>query len=111
MLMEVWPVLIGTVMLTQGSYTLRYSQEKKAEQHEDSWDKYSDPFSIPYKARNICENFTVSVSIDTILHGLETPWPMIRSRHTYKNGVSFYLRQFCEAIIVKLTVLLVIEGL
>ena len=50
-LWEVWPVLIGTVMLTQGSYTSRYSQEKKAEQHEDSWDKYSDPFSIPYKAR------------------------------------------------------------
>ena len=52
-------------MLTQGSYTSRYSQEKKAEQHEDSWDKYmySDPFSIPYKAQNICKNFTVGVSM------------------------------------------------
>ena len=60
-------------MLTQGSYTSRYSQEKKA---EDSWDKYSDPFSIPYKARNICKNFTIGVSvvliIDTIRNGYET---------------------------------------
>ena len=50
-------------MLTQGSYTSRYSQEKKVEEHEDSWDKYFDPFSIPYKARNICKNFTVGVSV------------------------------------------------
>ena len=50
-------------MLTHGSYTSRYSQEKKVEQLEDSWDKYSDPFSISYKARNICKNFTVGVSV------------------------------------------------
>ena len=50
-------------MLTQGSYMSRYSQEKKAEQHEGSWHKYSDPFSIPYKVRNICKNFTVGVSV------------------------------------------------
>ena len=51
------------------------------------------------------------VIIDTLLNGLETSCFMLRMRHTYKNGVSFFLRQFCEAIIVKLTVLLVIEGL
>ena len=37
------------------------AKRKKVEQHEDSWDKYSDPFSIPYKAQNICKNFTVGV--------------------------------------------------
>ena len=71
--------------------------------------------SLVYSSENYTTDIVlhpvVGIIIDTLLNGLEIPCFMLRSRHTYKNGVSFFLRQFCEAIIVKLAVLLVIEGL
>ena len=51
---------------------------------------------------------------DTKEEGLETPYAMIRSRHTHKNGVLLYETVFVKNIIVKLTVLMtlfVIAGL
>ena len=88
-LWEVWPVLIGTVMVTQGSYTSRYSQEKKAEQYENSWDKYFDSFSIPYKARNIvklhCRCFS-GFNMSTRSCFKQSKEPLRACNHTFNSS-------------------------
>ena len=61
----------------------------------------------------VAKKINDSLTIDT-REGLETPYAMIRSRHTHKNGVLLYETVFVKNIIVKLTVLMtlfVIAGL